>query len=143
MDGLPAEHEVSPSTSSASSLDVAYEWYKECLENHVSCNRSFKRPFRPNRLLDVGRSSDDGGTECRLVFLDEIVLEERYATLSHCWGSSSIKTLTNATLQALRAGVSVSELPRTFQDAIVVARRLRLRYLWIGSLYILQDSPED
>ena len=41
------------------------------------------------------------------------------------------------------AGISSSQLPQTFQDAITVARRLQIRYLWIDSLCILQDSPED
>lgn len=41
------------------------------------------------------------------------------------------------------AGFPSSELPKTFQDAIVVSRRLQIKYLWIDSLCILQDSPED
>ena len=41
------------------------------------------------------------------------------------------------------AGIPSSELPQTFQDAITVTRRLQIRYLWIDSLCILQDSPED
>ena len=41
------------------------------------------------------------------------------------------------------AGIPSSELPQTFQDAISVTRRLQIRYLWIDSLCILQDSPED
>lgn len=36
-----------------------------------------------------------------------------------------------------------SELPRTFRDVIEVARRLGIRYLWIDSLCIVQDSAED
>ncbi|KAH9219436.1 heterokaryon incompatibility protein-domain-containing protein, partial [Leptodontidium sp. 2 PMI_412] len=34
-------------------------------------------------------------------------------------------------------------LPRTFQDAILIARNLRLRYLWIDSLCIVQDDTQD
>ena len=41
------------------------------------------------------------------------------------------------------AGIPSKELPQTFQDAITVTRRLQIRYLWIDSLCILQDSPED
>ncbi|KAH7417832.1 heterokaryon incompatibility protein-domain-containing protein [Cadophora sp. MPI-SDFR-AT-0126] len=40
-------------------------------------------------------------------------------------------------------GISFNSLPRTFQDAIVVTRRLGLTYLWIDSLCIIQDSMED
>jgi len=34
----------------------------------------------------------------------------------------------------------MAELPKTFQDAVIVTRGLGLRYLWIDSLCILQDS---
>ncbi|KAJ5802154.1 uncharacterized protein N7503_004604 [Penicillium pulvis] len=35
------------------------------------------------------------------------------------------------------------DLPQTFQDAIQLTRRLGIRYLWIDSLCIIQDSHED
>lgn len=41
------------------------------------------------------------------------------------------------------AKVPFDDLPRTFRDAIQITRRLRLRYLWIDALCILQDSPDD
>lgn len=34
-------------------------------------------------------------------------------------------------------------MPKTFRDAIIVARQLDLRYLWIDSLCIIQDSADD
>jgi hypothetical protein len=34
-------------------------------------------------------------------------------------------------------------LPRTFQDAVLVTRRLGVKYLWIDSLCIIQDDVED
>ena len=37
----------------------------------------------------------------------------------------------------------IEDLPRTFKDAILVARRLSVRYLWIDRLCILQDSKMD
>ena len=33
-------------------------------------------------------------------------------------------------------GISVSMLPKTFQDAVYVTRILGIRYLWIDSLYV-------
>jgi hypothetical protein len=35
------------------------------------------------------------------------------------------------------------DLPRSFADAIIIARARSLNYLWIDSLCIIQDSPED
>ncbi|KAK3717988.1 hypothetical protein LTR37_005414 [Vermiconidia calcicola] len=37
----------------------------------------------------------------------------------------------------------MSNLPATFKDAIVMARRLGFRYLWIDALCIIQDDLED
>ncbi|PVH85045.1 heterokaryon incompatibility, partial [Cadophora sp. DSE1049] len=37
----------------------------------------------------------------------------------------------------------LAELPKTFRDTVVVTRRLGIRYLWIDSLCIIQDSSMD
>lgn len=34
-------------------------------------------------------------------------------------------------------------LPQTFQDAIAVTHNLTIRYLWVDSLCIIQDDPQD
>ncbi|OJD39937.1 heterokaryon incompatibility protein [Diplodia corticola] len=39
--------------------------------------------------------------------------------------------------------IDVQCLPKTFQDAIFVTRKLGLRYVWIDSLCILQDCADD
>jgi hypothetical protein len=39
--------------------------------------------------------------------------------------------------------IPVSSLTKTFQDAIVITRRLGLQYLWIDSLCIFQGDEED
>jgi hypothetical protein len=46
-------------------------------------------------------------------------------------------------LTEIVTGIPVGDLPRTFADALQVARRLQVRYIWIGSLCIIQDSVED
>ena len=40
-------------------------------------------------------------------------------------------------------GVATSTLPQTIQDAIIVTRKLGLRYLWVDALCIIQDSASD
>jgi hypothetical protein len=66
-----------------------------------------------------------------------------YLALSHIWGRSQFTKLTTSNFQDLQKSISPSDLSQTFQDAIIVARRLGVRYLWIDSLCIVQDSPED
>ena len=65
-------------------------------------------------------------------------------TLSHCWGKSEFLKLTKTTFQRLRDGFLAAEtLSKTFEDAIIICRELGVKYLWIDSLCIFQDSPED
>jgi hypothetical protein len=66
-----------------------------------------------------------------------------YATLSHCWGQLEIKKLTKENIKDILKGICLSELPKTFQDAVLVTRRLGARFLWIDFLCIIQDSTED
>ena len=40
-------------------------------------------------------------------------------------------------------GIEWESLLATFQDAIHFTRRLNLRFLWIDSICIIQDSPQD
>jgi hypothetical protein len=67
-----------------------------------------------------------------------------YASLSHCWGKIKIITLTEGNLREfLEAEIALSRLSQTFCDAISVAKSLNVRYLWIDSLCIIQDSVAD
>ncbi|PSN60875.1 HET-domain-containing protein [Corynespora cassiicola Philippines] len=66
-----------------------------------------------------------------------------YITLSHRWGSSQhLKTTKSNFLEHLLR-IKFLDLPRTFQDAAVVALFLGVRYLWIDTLCIIQDDSMD
>ena len=68
----------------------------------------------------------------------------RYMTLSHCWGSQPFLKLTQSNIGQLKESISISELPKTFQDAVIVtAIWFQCDYLWIDSLCIIQDSADD
>ncbi|KEZ45493.1 hypothetical protein SAPIO_CDS1811 [Scedosporium apiospermum] len=40
-------------------------------------------------------------------------------------------------------GIPWADIPKTYQDAVAIVRLLGLRYIWIDSLCIVQDSTED
>lgn len=50
-------------------------------------------------------------------------------------------------IQNRMAGIGWDELPKTMQDAVKIARRMGVDYLWIDALCILQAfegmSPEE
>jgi hypothetical protein len=65
------------------------------------------------------------------------------ATLSHCWGTGDRLTLTKNRLNAFQDAIPYADLPKTFQDAILLTKALGIRFLWIDALCILQDQDED
>jgi hypothetical protein len=66
-----------------------------------------------------------------------------YATLSHCWGIKHFIKTTLSNIRSFATSIPFDHLPRTFQDAISVAQELGIKYIWIDSLCIIQDSKED
>ncbi|KAI1461449.1 heterokaryon incompatibility protein-domain-containing protein [Annulohypoxylon moriforme] len=51
--------------------------------------------------------------------------------------------LTRHTMKQFQEKIPFDDLPANFRDAIIVTRELGIRYIWIDSLCILQDSTED
>lgn len=70
-------------------------------------------------------------------------LREPYITLSHCWGNGQPLTTTRSTLETRMKGMPMPTLPKMFRDAVLITRQLGIKYLWIDSLCIIQDSEED
>lgn len=130
------------STGSASVHEMACTWYDVCRKFHPTCKKlEPSTKYTPTRLIDVGVEGDD--TWKLRLHPEEIDDFPDYLTLSYRWAKDPTVLLLESRLDAFRQGASISNLPKTFQDAITVARRLSTRYLWIDSLCIIQDSPED
>ncbi|KAF2107030.1 heterokaryon incompatibility protein-domain-containing protein, partial [Lophiotrema nucula] len=75
--------------------------------------------------------------------VDGTGLHGEYATLSHCWGTHRPLNTEERTIAQRRHGILDTKLPRTFRGAVVICRELKIRYLWINSLCIIQDSRKD
>ncbi|GME23103.1 uncharacterized protein PC9H_000022 [Neofusicoccum parvum] len=118
------------------------DWLSTCVSSHPNCSsQSANSGWLPSRLVDVGCGSAPSAP--RLCLRDEIPPASPYLTLSHCWGASLTSKLTLSTLAQFRRAIPASALPRTYVDAIAVARFLGVRHLWIDSLCIVQDSARD
>jgi hypothetical protein len=67
-----------------------------------------------------------------------------YLALSHCWGKDGVplKT-TKETVGKFEQSIPFEDLPRTFREAVIITRKLNVRYLWIDSLCIIQDDSAD
>lgn len=72
----------------------------------------------------------------------------RHITLSHCWGANKSDSNTHirlleSNISEFKASIDPDLLPKTFQEAVKVARFLDIRYLWIDSLCIIQGNNAD
>ena len=133
-------HKLESDLGSQRNFEIAKEWLKVCLGNH---DESICVPNQnvdlPTRLIDVGL--DDESQPPRLVITKGQT--GKYSTLSHCWGGHVDLTTTTSTLEDRLKRISMQALPKNFHDAIIITRNFGLRFLWIDSLCIIQDSRSD
>ncbi|KAF2260111.1 HET-domain-containing protein [Lojkania enalia] len=128
-------------TGSASACRAALTWLAECTDGHPVCDTpNALDASLPNRIIDVGDYNDS--EEPRLVE-NKGNMTGGYVALSHCWGGSSHIRTTVANLPHHKSEIKLATLPKTFFDAVHATRELRIRYLWIDSLCIVQDDPAD
>lgn len=132
------------STGHPDVLNIAKMWLENCDRCH-NCNvfsteSTSDSEWYPKRLIDVENAAFPRLCETQ----SERPYNSCYATLSHCWGSNSdFITLSTKNLAEFCAGIAIDTLPKSFRDAVIICKHLGLRYLWIDSLCILQDSHSD
>ncbi|RDW75449.1 hypothetical protein BP6252_06591 [Coleophoma cylindrospora] len=132
--------QILPDLTSDSVFQQISSWIQHCEETHEDCNQT--HPSTPRRLLDIGDPLQNANA--RTIRLVQDIREPvKYIALSHCWGKNQNLTTTSASLESRLTSISWDDLPKTYQDAITVLRRLNLRYIWIDSLCILQDDDLD
>lgn len=119
-------------------------WLKNCLTRHAKC-REQQTPvdWLPTRLIDVRLPGDS--QQPQLILTSELKSERNngYLTLSHRWASTHVVTLKSSNIDSFKQRIPLESLSSTFLDAIKVTRALGVRYLWIDSLCIIQDSLVD
>lgn len=145
--GITVKRELSR-TDSSESFDAAAQWLDDCRSEHI-CSK--KLPLKehenefhpwPSRLIDVRAfDDDDDQIDVRLVDNDDPTRE--HICLSYCWGTSKTFTTTSRSLRLRKTRIKFQVLPKTFQDAVIITRRLGKRYLWIDALCIIQDDRRD
>lgn len=122
---------IDPDAASDTTLQRAVSWVEECNNNHSGTVCVIGDTMLPLRVLDV--QSEHAPSRLRLIETNGAF--GKYTALSHVWGRSNLFTTTRATIDAHTQGICFDDLPRTFQDAVTVTRRLGIQYLWIDSLW--------
>jgi hypothetical protein len=137
------------------------DWIKDCDECHERCWADLKHSnymaateatsFLPERMIDIGDASND--KHPRLVITSEMSCSPsrdkkiKYMALSYCWGpvdeKSKLLKTTHNTIRSRKERIELDSMPRVFQEAVTVAQKLNIQYLWIDSLCIIQDDIRD
>ncbi|KAI0550935.1 heterokaryon incompatibility protein-domain-containing protein [Xylaria curta] len=125
------------------------EWAKNMLdkcERHEFCTDGFisseDRRYCPKRLIDLVHAEE--GVACLVLgeTIGQIDYQLRYFALSHCWGGCVKSKLTVANSEQMET-MEIAALDPNFRDAIAITLKMGVRYLWIDSLCIIQDSGEE
>ena len=126
------------STGSVANMGLAKEWYRRCLRDHPQCHKS-PTPL-PTRLIDLGEMG--GGSE-PVLYETPPGMTGEYVILSHCWGGGQPLEPIGPLIDRRWPLPPLSKWLRTFQDAVYIAKRFNIRYVWIDSPCILQRNEQD
>jgi hypothetical protein len=119
---------------------LVMSWLSTCRHKHKNCSWTSGFPKLSTRILDIGKVGES--RRSRLVITEG--RHDEYVTLSHCWGKTQhTMALTNDNMETMMDGIEDSDMPKTFQEAIMVARGLDQRYLWNDSMCIIQPTDAD
>ncbi|KAI6086361.1 heterokaryon incompatibility protein-domain-containing protein [Hypoxylon rubiginosum] len=117
-------------------------WMGTCKRYHPNCAARLEASERvegraPARFIDL-----HGPRAKTWSLVDKVAGPLEYAALSHMW-TADIPQLTQGNLDAFKNGQLDEILPMDYQHAMALCRALSVRYIWIDSLCILQDSKAD
>ncbi|KAH6681307.1 heterokaryon incompatibility protein-domain-containing protein [Halenospora varia] len=131
--------DIIPDSGSDRAFDRATKWLSYCLSHNEKCC-SPSSTYIPRRLLYLG-----SGGKSHDPILFEPMEPVPYVCLSYCWGSDveGVLKTTTETLETHYHGIPLSSLPRTIYDAVIFCQGLKLQYLWVDSLCIVQDDRES
>ncbi|KAJ7809291.1 HET-domain-containing protein [Mycena olivaceomarginata] len=120
----------------AEAIGWARNCIARCLREHSDCPKPAEGTPLPTRVIDCAE------VDHPRLFVTE-GQTRAYAALSYVWGQSQPNSLRVDNLEAYTCSIDVTLIPQTIRDAIKVTCDVGLRYLWVDSLCIMQDSRED
>ncbi len=121
---------------------LARQWHAACVENHGRCKLPLhkRESWQPTRLVNFDY---DGEDKWRIWESSKSDGPIEYMTLSYRWNLQTHFKLVKENYSQFVQGLPLSDLPKTFQDAVTIARQFSIKYLWIDALCIIQECTED
>lgn len=123
-------------TGSVETWSTIGQWLHECSTQHHCLAHLDASGWYPTRLVE--RVSE----HTFRVIRSEFALPGGYITLSHQWGHNNFLKLTQDNLSAFEEGRPITELRKTFQEVLIIASRMKVPYVWIDSLCIIQSGDD-
>lgn len=139
---LKYPYAMADDTNSQETWDYITDRLDNCKTNHTCTLREQSSPYLPTRLIKI-RLGDDGKMHFRLVLTSNGGACDRYITLSHRWGTDRPLKLTRERIGKFQDDIPQHEMPPKYIDAAIAASKLEIQYMWIDSLCIIQDCPDD
>ncbi|KAF2435334.1 HET-domain-containing protein [Tothia fuscella] len=138
-------------SGSPEAFKLLRRWISGCREQHAQCFQTFagvsidthQNPELPKRVIDVG---GNGNGSQPIKVLGTRGMRAKYTAMTHCWGNAAAKSpivSVQSNIARRCHAIEWDELPRSFQDAVIVTREVGIRFLWIDSLCIVQDDHSE
>lgn len=150
VDSAAAEYirgrEPSDNCSSDSTFQLIERWVKDCQNSHEE-RASLTIREQPTYLVDLEAedlSTLSGPSQIRLIRTYAGLKNSDYIALSYVWGvkRQPVAHIIGNRSQRM-AHFQEDSLPQTLRYGIFVARRLKIRYIWVDVLCIVQDDPGE
>ncbi|KAH7303940.1 heterokaryon incompatibility protein-domain-containing protein [Stachybotrys elegans] len=126
--------------SSVGTFRLARSLLDECIrrkEGHENCP-GYTQSTLPTRVIDCENPNTPK------LRIDGSKIEASYVALSYVWGEDQLQKTTKHNIDRyITTGLDMDRTPQTVKDAVRVTRELGVRYLWIDSYCIIQDSATD
>jgi hypothetical protein len=124
----PGSFNVPKDSESDECVNFDVKAVEECINYHKECRKPQCSPL-PRRVVDVC----DFNITSDVKLYDSHGERAKYIAISHTWGQKHMFMTKESNLAEWKGGIRLQSLPRTFQDAIFMARKLQICHLWVDS----------
>lgn len=114
-------------------------WRQICSERHEGCPGDDEPRELPTRVIDINTENIQHVKLVNTIRGSKAV----YACLSYTWGDGAQYCTTKHNIKDHLERIYIRDLPRTVADAVRLCRALRIPYLWVDALCIVQDDKAD
>lgn len=136
-------------------LEVIRDWWRDCQSTHPDCFRGVSQDFWLGYTQAAGRQPSFRVVD---VLEDRVMVPpmgSRYVVLSYVWGKVKVYRARLSDFVDVQDGegkmnshrrylpLSRRQLPQTIRDAMFLVQAIGERYLWVDTLCITQDDPEE